>query len=229
MFCFENRNDYQLRWNTANSGEILLNSGLDVTARDSIMPFIIPFKNNISHMWEIKSVMLGKSSHCQNGNRNEIQLPIFYVTHSNSQENIKGNWKGDYLVKCFHNIIIVLITLRKICTILQKNNLKLLEPQLFVRITDKQFVRLTVCKINCIDHDHHCWDGIYMLTSVDFPHVQPCCGDRLRDRRQGWERCWAFCNAVEGNQQGSTFSPFFSEQPHSALCPFPARDGAAPP
>lgn len=79
-------------------------------------------------MWEIKSVMLGKSSRCQNGNRNEIQLPIFYVTHGSSQENIKGNWKGDYLVKCFHNIIIVLFTLRKICTILQKNNFKLLEP-----------------------------------------------------------------------------------------------------
>lgn len=38
-----------------------------------------------------------------------MQLPIFYVTNGNSTENIKGNWKGDYLVKCFYNIIIVLI------------------------------------------------------------------------------------------------------------------------
>lgn len=40
-----------------------------------------------------------------------MQLPIFYATNGNSIENIKGNWKGkgDYLVKCFCNIIIVLI------------------------------------------------------------------------------------------------------------------------
>lgn len=65
------------------------------------MPLIIPFKNHISHVWEIKSVTLGKSSDCQNGNRNEIQLPVFYATHGNSLENIKGNLRGDYIVKCF--------------------------------------------------------------------------------------------------------------------------------
>lgn len=118
-FCFENFNSYQFRWNTS---DILLNNGLDATARNNIMPLIIPFKYNISHVWEIKSVTLGKSSGCQNGNRSEIQLPIFYVTHGNSPENIKGNWRGDYLVECFHNTIIVLITLRKICTVLQKTN-----------------------------------------------------------------------------------------------------------
>ena len=119
-----------------NTSDILLNNGLYATARNNIMPFTIPFKNNINRVWEIKSVTLGKSSGCQNDNRNEIQLPISYVTHGNSPENIKGNWRGDCLVKRFHNIIIVLI---------KKNLYNSAENQL--KVTRPAVVCQT--KINC--------------------------------------------------------------------------------
>lgn len=122
-------------------------------------------------MWEIKSVTLGKSSGCQNGNRNEIQLPTFYVVHGNSPANTKGNWRGDYLVKCFYNIIIILIIIRKIHTILQKA---------------RWIAAVCQAKVSC----HWPWpsdsEGSHRITSYIFLMLSLY----VAIAWEGWDWCW---------------------------------------